>query len=167
MSLKILTRAKDEIKWRMVWLTVKNPDANWFDSLCDGLTLERVWDIIVVNSDGRVHNTMGLDAEATVTIDGATDPLHEMVNQLKIDTKSITISRQEAPSPPIVFHFGDFMREADATAFIARTANDVLTSDLTAKEERSRAWSSLRDVQNMAESFADDCDKLLDMAPEE
>ena len=123
--------------------------------------------IIAVTWDGRVHNTMGLDPKATVTIDGSTGPLHEMVNQIEIDSKSVAISRQEAPSPTIEFHFGDLMGEADGIAFFARTATDVLTSDLTTKEERLRAWSWLRDLRTLAYSVADDCGELLEMAPAE
>ena len=167
MLINILARAKDKPDWKRNLQSVDNPDANWFDGLRGAHSLHGVYDIIVVTSDGRVHNTMGLDSEAAVTIDGATGPLHEMVNQIPLDSASVAISRQEAPSPLIYYVFGDFEADAECVAGGARRATYVLTSDLTTNEERLRAWSCLRDVRTLAYMVTDHCDKLLDMAPEE
>jgi hypothetical protein len=167
MFANILTRAKDEIKWRLVRRTVENPDANWFVGLRDALSLDVFHDIIVATSDGRVHSTMGLDPDAIVTIDGAAGPLHEMVNQIPLDSKPVTIGRDEALNPQIDYVFGDFDSDAECVAGGARRATDVLTSDLTTKEERLRAWSCVRDVHALAYMVTDHCDKLLDKAPAE
>lgn len=167
MFTNILTRAKDKAKWKFNRQDVEIPDANWFDGHRDAHSLHGVYNIIVATSDGRVHSTMGLDSEATVTIDGATGPLHEMVNQIPFDSESVAISREEAPSPSIHYVFGDFEADAECVAVVARRTIDVLTSDLTTKEERLRVWSSLRDIRTMAYVVTDHCDKLLDMAPAE
>ncbi len=167
MFANILTRAQNETDWKRNRRRVENSDANWFVGLRDALSLDVFHDIIVATSDGRFHNTMGLDPDAIVTIDGAAGPLLEMVNQMPLDSKFVTIGRDEALNPPIKYVFGDFDTDAECVADLARDATDVLNSDLTTNEERLRAWSCLRDVRTLAYVVTDHCDKLLDMAPEE
>ncbi len=167
MLVNILTRATNETDWKRNRKSVENPDANWFVCLLDALRLDGIYCTIVVTSDGRVHNTMGLEPDAIVTIDGAAGPLLEMVNQMPLDSKFVTIGRDEALNPPIKYVFGDFDTDAECVADLARDATDVLNSDLTTNEERLRAWSCLRKVRTLANMVIDHCDQILDMAPEE
>ena len=167
MIVNILTRKKNKTKWKFGSRTVENPGTSWFDGLRDALSLGGVSDIIVVTFDGRVHNTMGLFPNDTVTIDGATGPLHQIVNQIEKDSISVAISRQEALDPPIDYVFGDFEYETKCLASLARDATNVLKSDLTTKSNRLLAMWCLEDVRIFAECVIDHCDELLNMTPAE